>query len=62
MPKLLFASALRREIITLVVIKIVLLVFIKVAFFSAPPASGPEEQAQHLLGFIAPSIAQGQTS
>ena len=58
------ASALRREIIILVLIKIVLLAFLKIAFFSAPPAKGPEEQARHLLGTVAPSVSivQGQAS
>ncbi|MEZ5578896.1 MAG: hypothetical protein R3F36_06670 [Candidatus Competibacteraceae bacterium] len=58
------ASALRREIIILVLIKIVLLAFLKIAFFSTPPAKGPEEQARHLLGVVAPSVstAQGQAS
>ncbi|MGB5062289.1 MAG: cytochrome oxidase putative small subunit CydP [Candidatus Competibacter sp.] len=59
------ASSLRREIVILVLIKIVLLAFLKIAFFSAPPAKGPEEQAQHLLGVgVAPSVStvQGQPS
>lgn len=58
------ASAPRREVVILVLIKIVLLAFLKIAFFSAPPATGPEEQARHLLGMVAPSVstAQGQAS
>ena len=61
MPSSLFASGLRREIIALVLIKIVLLLFLKTVFFSAPPAKGPDEQAQHLLGVVSPPtpIAQG---
>ena len=64
MPSPLFASALRREIVVLVLIKIVLLAFLKMAFFSAPPAKGPEEQVQRLLDIVTlpVSVARDQTS
>lgn len=64
MPNSLFVNALRREIIILLLIKIILLIGIKVAFFSAPPAKGPDEQAQHLLGIalLPTPTAQGSLS
>ena len=64
MPNSLFVNALRREIIILLLIKIILLICIKVAFFSAPPTRGPDEQAQHLLGvaLLPMLIAQGGLS
>ncbi|HOB63055.1 MAG TPA: hypothetical protein PKI41_13190 [Candidatus Competibacteraceae bacterium] len=56
-------GGLRREVIVIVLVKLALLAFIKVAFFSAPPPNGPEAQAQHLLGQrTSPvSLTQGKT-
>lgn len=56
-------GGLRREVIVVLLVKLALLVFIKVAFFSAPPPNGSEAQAQHLLGQrTSPvSLTQGKT-
>ena len=50
------ASTFRRQITWLLVIKLILLVVLKIAFFSDPPPKGPDVQARHLLGTVAPLL------
>lgn len=60
-----FKTGLRREIVAVLCIKLILLIFLKLTFFSAPPSKGPDEQARHLIGVEpSPSIfpAQGTSS